>query len=56
MTRSLPAEDLQKIMAATALGRMVNPEEIANAVVVLAMEFLSVTGQVFVIDGGRFFH
>lgn len=52
MTDSLPDGALDRIVSATALGRVVEPEEVADAVVWLAGGS-AVTGQTLVVDGGR---
>jgi NAD(P)-dependent dehydrogenase (short-subunit alcohol dehydrogenase family) len=55
MTGSLPSTVLDSILATTALGRVVRPHEIAEAVVYLATA-TAVTGQVLVVDAGRHFY
>jgi 3-oxoacyl-[acyl-carrier protein] reductase len=56
MTSSLPPDALASLLAATALGRVVTADEIAEAVHAWATAFPGVTGQTLVIDGGRLFH
>ena len=47
-------EDLHKVIDATSLKRMADPEEIAKGIVYLASDDASfVTGHILVIDGGR---
>ena len=49
-----PSERVKKhILERTALGRMGSPEDIAGAVVFLALDAPYVTGQVLAVDGGR---
>ncbi|MFJ5233210.1 SDR family NAD(P)-dependent oxidoreductase [Kitasatospora sp. NPDC088391] len=55
MTDALPAEVLAGLLATTALGRVVTPEEVADTVFALASA-TAVTGQTLVVDGGRFLH
>jgi 3-oxoacyl-[acyl-carrier protein] reductase len=55
MTNSLTDEQLAGLIAATALGRVVTPDEVAEAVVWLSDAAATVTGQTLVVDGGRCF-
>ncbi|USG64605.1 3-oxoacyl-ACP reductase FabG [Brevibacillus ruminantium] len=55
MTDSLDPQVMDAILKATALGRVVQPEEVADAVFWLSTAD-AITGQTLVIDGGRFFH
>ncbi|RME07419.1 MAG: 3-oxoacyl-[acyl-carrier-protein] reductase [Anaerolineae bacterium] len=53
LTADLPAELVQQILAATPMGRMGTPEEVAFAIAFLASEQASyITGQVLGVDGG----
>lgn len=54
MTDSLSTEALSGVLAGTALGRVVEPHEIAHMVCTLALA-TAVTGQTVVVDGGRCF-
>jgi 3-oxoacyl-[acyl-carrier protein] reductase len=54
MTASLTDAQLTALLDATALGRVVQPEEVADTVVWLASAS-AVTGQTVVVDGGRCF-
>ncbi len=47
------AEDQQKILKKTVMGRAGNPEDIASAVAYLGLDAPYVTGQVLAVDGGR---
>lgn len=48
------ANELEKVMNRTPMGRMAQPEEIADAIAYLASEKASyVTGHILVVDGGR---
>ena len=49
-----PAEDeQQRLLAATALGRLGTPEDIAGAVLYLLRDARYVTGEILRVDGGR---
>lgn len=51
--RNLSAEQLEALMARVPLGRLAQPEEIANAVAFLASDMNTfITGQSIVVDGG----
>jgi len=52
MTDALDDRTLQALLAGTALGRVVQPAEVADAVLSLALAG-GVTGQTLVVDGGR---
>jgi 3-oxoacyl-[acyl-carrier protein] reductase len=53
MTNSLTADQKQKILRRTPLGRLGNPEDVVGAVEFLLSDQASfITGQVLVIDGG----
>ncbi len=53
MTKDLPEKTLDGMVAKTPLGRMGEPEDIANAVVFLASDDASfITGQCLGVDGG----
>jgi len=53
MTAKLPEEVRQKMLALIPLGRMGQPEDVANACLFLASEEASyITGQTIVVDGG----
>ena len=54
MTDSLDEGTLRTLLAGTALGRVVQPFEVADAVVALALAG-GITGQTVVVDGGRYF-
>lgn len=54
MTGSLTQAQLDGLLAATALGRVVTAEEVADAVFWLATAS-AITGQTVVVDGGRCF-
>jgi len=55
MTKVLPDEVKQKILAAVPLGRMGTPEDVAAAVKFLASEDASyITGQVIAVNGGMY--
>ena len=55
MTKVLPDEVKQKILASVPLGRMGTPEDIAAAVKFLASEDASyITGQVLAVNGGMY--
>jgi NAD(P)-dependent dehydrogenase (short-subunit alcohol dehydrogenase family) len=54
MTRAMPEKVLDKMIASIPLGRMAEPEEIAETVAALASPAMAyVTGQVVVACGGR---
>ncbi|MFI6209073.1 SDR family NAD(P)-dependent oxidoreductase [Streptomyces sp. NPDC051041] len=55
MTDSLDPAALRGVLAGTALGRVVRPEEIADTVLALAGA-TATTGQTIVVDGGRYLH
>jgi len=49
-----PAEDeKQSILKRTALGRLGEPADVANAVAYLALDAPYITGQILAVDGGR---
>ena len=49
-----PAEnEKQSILGRTALGRLGDPADIANAVAYLALDAPYITGQILAVDGGR---
>jgi 3-oxoacyl-[acyl-carrier protein] reductase len=54
MTDALPPEALAGVIAGTALGRVVEPAEVAHMVTWLA-DATAVTGQTVVVDAGRCF-
>jgi 3-oxoacyl-(acyl-carrier-protein) reductase len=55
MTRDLPHEALQSVKVATPLGRLGVPEEVAAAVMFLALPAASyITGQVIAVNGGMY--
>jgi 3-oxoacyl-[acyl-carrier protein] reductase len=55
MTKVLPEEVRQKILASVPLGRMGKPEDIANAVKFLASEEAGyITGHVLAVNGGMY--
>ena len=55
MTRGLPEELKQKMLASVPLGRMGTPEDIANAVNFLVSEEASyITGHVLAVNGGMY--
>lgn len=54
MTDALDERTLQTLLAGTALGRVVQPFEVADAVLSLALAG-GITGQTVVVDGGRYF-
>lgn len=55
MTDSLDEQTMRGLLASTALGRVVQPEEVAGAILDLAMS-TGITGQTVVVDGGRVLH
>ncbi len=55
MTKVLPEEVRQKILAAVPLGRMGKPEDIAAAVKFLTSEDAAyITGHVLAVNGGMY--
>ncbi len=54
MTDALDEATMQSLLAGTALGRVVQPFEVADAVLALALAG-GITGQTVVVDGGRYF-
>jgi 3-oxoacyl-[acyl-carrier protein] reductase len=54
MTDSLDERTMQALLSGTALGRVVQPREVADAVLSLALAG-AITGQTVVVDGGRYF-
>ncbi len=54
MTDALDERTLQTLLAGTALDRVVQPSEVADAVLSLALAG-GITGQTVVVDGGRYF-
>jgi len=55
MTKVLPEGVKEKILASVPLGRMGQPEDIANAVKFLVSEDASyITGQVLAVNGGMY--
>jgi 3-oxoacyl-[acyl-carrier protein] reductase len=55
MTRDLPEEARQKMLADTALGRLGAPQDIANAVLFLASPAASyITGETIHVNGGMY--
>jgi len=52
-TQDWPEERRQRTLAKTVLGRLIQPEEIAEAMLYLAAGATMMTGQTLVIDGGR---
>jgi 3-oxoacyl-[acyl-carrier protein] reductase len=53
MTKDLPTEFKEYVCKTASLGRLGNPEDVANAVFFLASdEAAYITGQVLVVDGG----
>ena len=54
MARALPREILDRALAETALNKLADPEDIANAVVFLASDAARmITGQVINVDSGQ---
>lgn len=56
MTNSLAPEVMQSILASTAMGRVIEPEEISEVVMWLSSNDIAITGQTLVVDGGRYFN
>lgn len=55
MARRLPAEVIERAVDETVLGRLVTPEDCANAVVFLCSEGARhITGEVIQVDGGQY--
>jgi acetoacetyl-CoA reductase/3-oxoacyl-[acyl-carrier protein] reductase len=55
--RRMPNDALARVVAQIPMGKMCEPEDIANAVSFLASEEARfITGQVLVVNGGRVFH
>jgi NAD(P)-dependent dehydrogenase (short-subunit alcohol dehydrogenase family) len=55
MTQSLIGDNLDKAMALVPLGRLSQPEDVAQAVVFYASDMAAnITGQIFVVDGGGY--
>jgi len=54
MTRELPAEVKEKVMAGITLGRIGQPEEIAEVVAFLARKGSYITGSVIHVNGGLY--
>lgn len=53
LTRDIPPDSRQALIAAIPLGRLGDGKDVASAVLFLASEFASyITGQVLVVDGG----
>lgn len=52
-TEDWPDERRQRTLAKTVLGRLIRPEEIAEAMLYLSAGAAMMTGQTLVIDGGR---
>jgi len=55
MTDSLSVAALEGLLASTALGRVVLPQEIADSILALSGA-TATTGQTVVVDGGRYLH
>ncbi|MCW2705579.1 MAG: putative 3-oxoacyl-(acyl-carrier protein) reductase [Blastococcus sp.] len=55
MTGSLDDRTMEALLAGTALGRVVRPEEVADTILGLALT-TGITGQTLVVDGGRLLH
>ncbi len=55
LTRDLPAEVMEAALRETVLGRVAQPEEVADAVVFLCSERARhITGEVVKVDGGQY--
>jgi NAD(P)-dependent dehydrogenase (short-subunit alcohol dehydrogenase family) len=54
MTDAVAQDALKNMLAGTALGRVVEPGEVAEAVAWLASGCNAITGQTLVVDGGRY--
>jgi NAD(P)-dependent dehydrogenase (short-subunit alcohol dehydrogenase family) len=55
MARNIPAEFLNKAIDETVLGRVADPEDIANVVSFLCSDkSRHVTGEVIKVDGGQY--
>jgi 3-oxoacyl-[acyl-carrier protein] reductase len=55
MTDALDDATMATLLAGTALGRVVHPEEVATTILNLATA-TGITGQTIVVDGGRYLH
>ncbi len=55
MARNIPAEFLQKALDETVLGRIADPEDVANVVSFLCSDLSRhITGEVIKVDGGQY--
>ena len=55
LTRALPPETLERARSETVLGRLAEPEDVANAVVFLCSDRARhITGEVIQVDGGQY--